>query len=162
MEVAWRYGLVFNPKKTQVKDPMVKLFGYLYDESGVHPDPERVDAAHVLPTPTSITELQEFLGMVTYLIPFIPGLSTLIAPLQELLKKDAVFSCDAPYKTAFQHVKDAVVRDTVLQYFNASCAITVQADAPQVRLGAALPQDNNPITFASKALTEILTLLCQH
>ena len=38
MEVAWQYGLVFNPKKTQVKAPLVKFFGCLYDESGVHPD----------------------------------------------------------------------------------------------------------------------------
>ena len=33
MEVAQKYGLVFNPKKTQVKAPMVKFFGCLYDES---------------------------------------------------------------------------------------------------------------------------------
>ena len=100
MEVAWKYGLVFNPKKTQVKALMGKFFGCLYDESGVHPDPENVDAVHVLPIPT-ITELQEFLGMVTYLSPFIPGLSTLTAPLHELLKKDAEFSWDASYQTAF-------------------------------------------------------------
>ena len=65
MEVAQKYGLVFNPKKTQVKALMVKFFRCLYDESGVHPDPEKVDAVHALPTPTNITELQEFLGMIT-------------------------------------------------------------------------------------------------
>ena len=52
--------------------------------------------------------------MVAYLIPFIPGLSTLTAPLHELLEKDAEFSWDASYQTAFQHVKDAVVSDTTL------------------------------------------------
>ena len=55
MEVAQKYGLVFNPKK--VKVPVVKFFGCLYDESGVHPDPEKVDTIHYLPTPTNITEL---------------------------------------------------------------------------------------------------------
>ena len=80
MEVAQNYGLVFNPKKTQVKGPVVKFFGCLYDESGVHPDPEKADTVHALPTPTNITDLQEFLGMVTYLSSFIPGLSTLTAP----------------------------------------------------------------------------------
>ena len=49
------YGLVFNPKKTQVKAPLVKFFACLCDESGVHPDPEKVDAVHALPTPTNIT-----------------------------------------------------------------------------------------------------------
>ena len=93
---------------------MVKFFGCLYDESGVHPDPEKVDAVHALPTPTNITELQEILSMVTYLSPFIPGLPTLTVPLHELLKKDANFSWDASYQTAFQHVKDAVVSDNTL------------------------------------------------
>ena len=49
-------------------------------------------AVHPLPTSANITEFQEFLGMVTYLGPFIPGLSTLTAPLHELLKKDVEFS----------------------------------------------------------------------
>ena len=57
MEAAWKYGLVFNPKKTQVKAPVVKFFGCLYDESGVHPDPEKVDDVHAIPTPNNITEL---------------------------------------------------------------------------------------------------------
>ena len=50
---------------------------------------------------------------------------------------------------------DAVVGDTTLQYFNASHPITVQVDASQVGLGAALLQDNKPAAFASKALTEV-------
>ena len=45
------------------------------------PRPWKVDAVHALPAPTNVTELQEFLGLVTYLSPFIPGLSTLTAPL---------------------------------------------------------------------------------
>ena len=101
MEVAQKYGLVFNLKKTQVNAPMVKFFGCLYDEPGVHTDPEEVDAVHALSTPTNITEPQEFLGMVTYLSTFMSGLSTMTAPLHELLKKDAEFSSDASYQTAF-------------------------------------------------------------
>ena len=93
--------------------------------------------------------------MVTYLSPFIPGLSKLIAPLHELLRKDAEFSWDASYQTAFQHVKDAVVSDTTLGYFDASCPITVEVDASQVRLGAASLHDNKPVAFTSKALTEV-------
>ena len=114
MEVAQKYCLVFNPKKTQVKAPMVKLFACFYEASGVHPDPKKVDAVHALPTPTNITEHQEFLGMIAYLSPFIPGLSTWTALLCELLKKDAEFSLDASYQIAFQHFKDAVVSETTL------------------------------------------------
>ena len=144
-----------QPQENTSQSLVVKFFGCLYDESGVHPDPEKVDAVHALPTPTTITELQGFLGMITYLSPFIPDLSTPTAPPCVLLKKDAEFSWDASYQTAFQCVMDAVVSDTTLQYFDASCPITVQVDASQVVLGAALLQDNKPVAFASKTLTEV-------
>ena len=63
--------------------------------------------------------------MVTYLSPFIPGLSTLTAPLHELLKKDTDFTWNPTYNAAFQHLKDAVVSDTTLWYFDPSLLVTI-------------------------------------
>ena len=85
MQVTCKYGVLFNPQKMHVKAPAINFFGCLYNANGVHLHLEKVDAVHALPAPTNVTELQEFLGMVTY--PFICGLSTLTTPLQELLKK---------------------------------------------------------------------------
>ena len=154
MQVAHKYGVVFNPQKTHVKAPAINFFGCLYNANGVHPDLEKVDAVHALPAPTNVTELQEFLGMVTYLSPFIHGLSTLTAPLWELLKKDADFTWNASYQTAFEQVKQAIISDTTLRYFDPSLPVTIQVDASQVGLGTALLQNNKPIAFASKALTD--------
>ena len=81
MQVAHKYGVVFNPQKMHVKAPAINFIGCLYDANGVHLDPEKVDAVHALPAPRNITELQEFLSKVTYLSPFVYGLSTLNAPL---------------------------------------------------------------------------------
>ena len=154
MRVARKYDLVFNPQKTHVKAQAVNFFGCLYNTNGIHPDPGKVDAVHALPAPTNVTELQEFLGLVTYLSPFIPGLSTLTAPLQELLKKDTDFSWNRTYDIAFERVKEAVVSDTTLRYFDPSLPVTIQVDASQVGLGAALLQNGKPVAFASKALTK--------
>ena len=81
MQIACKYDLVFNPQKTHVKAQDINFFGCLYNANGVHPDPGKVNTVHALPAPTNVTKRQEFLGLVTYLSPFIPGLSTLIAPL---------------------------------------------------------------------------------
>ena len=81
-----------QPTEDTCEGPSHQFLGCLYDANGVHPDPGKVDVVHALPAPTNITELQEFLGLVTYLSPFIPGLSTLTALLRELLKKDTDFS----------------------------------------------------------------------
>ena len=144
---------MFNPQKIHVKAPAINFFGCLYDANGVHPDPEKGDAVHALPEPMNVTELQEFLGMVTYLRPFIHGLSTLTAPLSELLKKDANFTWNASYEANFQQVKEAVVSDTTLRYFDPSLPVTIQVHASQVGLGTALQQNNKPVASTSKALT---------
>ena len=81
MQIAYKYDLVFNLQKMHVKAQAVNFFGCLYDANGVHPDLGKVNAVHALPAPTNTTELQEFLGLVTYLSPFIPGLSSLTTPL---------------------------------------------------------------------------------
>ena len=153
MQVAHKYGVVFNPQKMHVKAPAINFFGCLYNANGVHLDPEKVDAVHALPAPMNVTELQEFLGMVTYLSPFVHGLSTLTTPLWELLRKDADFTWNASYEATFEWVKQAIISDTTLRYFDPSLPVTIQVDASQVGLGAALLQNNKPVAFASKALT---------
>ena len=50
-----------------VKAQAINIFGCLYDADRGHPDQGKVNAAHALPMPTSVTKLQEFLGLVTYL-----------------------------------------------------------------------------------------------
>ena len=154
MWITCKYNLLFNPQKTHVKAQAINFFGCLYDANGVHPDLEKVDAVHALLAPTNITELQEFLGLVMYLSTFIPGLSTLTAPLHELLKKDTDFTWSYTYNATFQHVKESVVSNTTLRYFDPSLPMTIQVNASQVGLGAALLQNGKPIVFASKTLTK--------
>ena len=154
MWVAHKYGVVFNPQKTHVKAPAINFFGCLYDVNGVHLDLEKVDAVHALPAATNVTELQEFLSMVTYLSPFIHGLSTLTAPLQELLKKRCQLYLECKLWACFSASQAAMISNTTLRYFNLSLPVTMQVDASQVGLGTALLQDNKPIAFTSKTLTD--------
>ena len=76
------------------------------------------------------------------------------APLHKLLKKDTDFTWNCTYNAAFQHVKEAVINDTTLRYFDPSLPLTIQVEASQVDLGAALLQNGKPMAFASKALTK--------
>ena len=154
MHIAHKYDLVSNPQKTHVKVQAINFFGCLYDANGVHLDPGKVNAVHALPAPTNVIELQEFLGLVTCLSPFIPGLSTLTSPLRELLKKDADFIWNCTYNTTFEWIKEAVISDTILRYFDPSLPMTIQVDASQVGLSAALLQNGKPVAFASKSLTK--------
>ena len=154
MHTACEHGLVFNGEKCEVKKDSVTFFGTVYDANGAHPDPKKVDAIHKMPPPDNRQQLQHFLGMVTYLSPFIPSLSTHTAPLCELLKEDSEFMWNPTYQEAFNQIKKLVCKDTTLWYFNIQKPVTVQVDASKKGLGAALLQDGCPVTYASKAPTE--------
>ena len=71
MERARQNGLVFNPDKCLLKADPIMFFGCLYDKNGVQPDPEKFEAIRVMPAPTCLHELQEFIRMLTFLSKFI-------------------------------------------------------------------------------------------
>ena len=153
MKVAREHGLVLNKKKCEVKSNSVKFFGCVYDKHGAHPDPSKVSAIKEMPAPQNKGELQSFLGMVTYLSPFIPQLSSHTATLRGLLKADVEYSWNATYQVAFDKLKSVVCEDTTLRYFNTKKPVTIQVDASGKGLGATVIQDDGPVAFASKALT---------
>ena len=95
---AQEHGLVINGDKCEVRKDSVTFFRTVYDANGTHPDPKKADAIHQMPQPDSKLQLQHFLGMVTYLSPFIPSLSTHTTPLQELLKKESKFMWNPTYQ----------------------------------------------------------------
>ena len=136
-----------------MKTTSVTFFGTVYDKDGAHPDPKKVEAIHKMPPPEEPQELQKFLGMTTYLSPFIPSLLTFTAPLRELLQNDSEFTWNDSYQEAFDTVKQMVCKDTTLRYFDSRKPVVIQVDASQKGLGAALLQDGRPVAFTSKALT---------
>ena len=155
MTAARKFGIVFNINKCHVRAPAVTFFGCIYDEHGVHPDPKKVEAIHTMKAPTSKSELRIFLGMVTYLSPFIPSLSDLHAPLHGLLKENTECSWNATYQQAFNNIKSAVMTNTTLRYYDARKPVVIQVDASQSGIGAVLLQDGQPVAYASKSLTDV-------
>ena len=85
--------------------------------------------------------------------PFIPNLSTLTAPLRELITDKTPFCWNATYQQALDKIKESISNKVTLTYFDSSKPIVLQVDASLQGLGAALLQDDKPVTFASKALT---------
>ena len=118
MKVTREHGLVLNKKKCEVKSNSVKFFGCVYDKHRAHPDPSKVSAIKEMPAPQNKGELQSFLGMVTYLSPFIPQLSSHTATLRGLLKTDVEYSRNATYQVTFDKLKSLVCENTTLRYFN--------------------------------------------
>ena len=154
MQVAREYGLVFNPEKCDIKVSRIFFFGCYYDAEGVHPDPEKVREIHDLPPPQNVTELQQFLGMTQYMSPFIPGLARHTETLRALTRKDSAWQWTESHQQSYDRLKALVSEEMTLTHFDPRAKTTIQVDASLKGLGATLLQNNKPVAFASKALTE--------
>ena len=147
-------GLKLNPDKCKIKQKKIKFYGVICGEDGVQPDPSKVSALKQMAPPTNKQELQAFLGLATYMGPFISDLSTLTAPLRELVKENSLFDWNSAHQQAFDAIKNAINAEAALAYYDPTKEVTLQVDASSTGLGAALLQDKKPIAFASKALTD--------
>lgn len=147
-------GLKLNPDKCKIKQKKIKFYGVIHSADGIQPDPDKDSALKKMTPATSKKELQAFLGLGTYMGPFIPSLGTLTSPLRELFKDKTVFDWSPAHQDAFGKVKNAINAERTLGYYDPTKEIILQADASTTGLGATLLQDQKPIAFASKTLTD--------
>jgi len=126
----------------------------LITKDGLKPDPEKVKAVQEMPRPTSKKELLSLLGFVNYLSKFLPRLSEVAQPLREMTAKEAKFMWSPQHETALKEVRELVVRHPVLKYYDLKEEVTVQCDASEYWLGAALLQNGQPVAIASRSLSQ--------
>ena len=133
-------GLKLNRSRCIFGSNQITYLGQLLTSEGVKADPRKVSAILDMPARENKSDLQRFLGMVTYLGKFEPSVSEVSAPLRVLLEKDKVWSFDTPQQQAFQELKLIITNIPVLKYFHPKLRIKVSSDASKSGLGATLEQ----------------------
>ena len=157
MQTAKEHGIVSNSAKCCIRQPKIAFYGAVLTAQGLRPDPSKLQAFQDLLTPNSQAKLQSFLGLIHYLQPFIPGLSTKTIFLSEQLAKwDWNSSTDAAFWCLKAWICQTLLSATLL-YYDRSKSVVVQTDASEYGLGTTLLQSGHPIAFASKTLTDVET-----
>ncbi len=152
MEQARIHGLVFNPSKLKIKQKRIKFYGVVFDEDGVHSDPDKVKDLMSIPPPADKAALGQFLGICTYMSPFVANMSAHTEPLRALMKSDVPFEWNASHTATFQQIKQLICDHRTLAYYDPTKPLTMQVDASLKGLGCCLLQDEKPVAFGSKAL----------
>lgn len=153
MDKIWAFSLKLNPDKSWFKVTEVP-YTVTYSLTRVL----NLILPRQLQSPPSCPEekqgLLRFLGMTNYLVKFIPGYSELTAPLPELLHQDVDWCWLEPHTAAFTKLKEVIASPPVLKYFDVHQPVVLSADASQHGLGAVCLQNNRPVAFAWRTLTE--------
>ena len=152
-------NLTLKKEKCQFVQESVQFLGHVIDAKGVHAVEEKVEQIENLPSPTDVSQLRSYLGMLNYYRKYIPNLAHEIAPLTELLKSDHKFVWSDEAERAFKHSKELLRASDFLVHYDPEIPISIATDASPIGIGAVLSHilpngEERPIQFASRSLTK--------
>ena len=145
-------NIKFNFDKLQLRVDTVKYLGTIIGADGVKPDPTKIMAISEMPTPTDKSAVRRLLGMVNFLANHIPNVSSITAPLRDLVKTDVHFQWGPEQDKSLSQIKSLLADPPILQHFDPTTQSTIQADASQRGLGAVLLQKGHPVAYTSRSL----------
>ena len=137
----------------------VEYLGHVIDRNGLHTSSDKVEAVLKAPRPKNVRELQAFLGSIHYYGKFMQNLSTLLHPLNELLKNDTRWNWTEECEKAFEEAKQKLMEAKVLAHYNPDRPLRLAADASAYGIGAVISHvlsdgTEHPIAYASCTLTK--------
>lgn len=154
-------GVKFNKKKCKFMVREVKYLGHVFSGEGLKPDPDKIKAVLEMEPPKNKKDLQTVLGIATYVSKFLPNLSDLTKNLRLLLKQDSEFVWNENHDTDFEILKNMLTNTPVLKYYNVNKPVVLSVDSSSTGLGAVMLQENLPVAYASKSLSNSQKLWAQ-
>ncbi len=155
--------LKVNAAKSSFCAHEIEYLGYILTREGIKPQLKKVQAILALNLPNNVKELRHFLRMVQYFWDMWARHSEMLATLTDLVgecgemkttrmnkTKKKPWWWDPIHQQAFDNVKAAIAKETVLAYLNFSKPFEIYTDASSIQLGAVITQDNRPIAFFSR------------
>ncbi len=95
-------------KRCHIGKTQVTYLGHVFSGTGKVPDPQKVQAVKAWPTPTSVTDVRQFLGLASYYQRYISRFEDIAAPLHALTRKGASFAWTPECSEAFDTLKDSL------------------------------------------------------
>jgi hypothetical protein len=148
--------LAVEPAKCVWRCTEVEFLGYIISRDGIKMSQEKVEAVLNWKYPTSLNEVQSFLGFANFYRRFIRDYSRVARPLTELTKGDAkVWKWTDEGAQAFDELKLRFTTAPILAHFDPQRPVIIETDASDFALGAVLSQrdDENrlhPVAFHSR------------
>ncbi|GJW99234.1 putative reverse transcriptase domain-containing protein [Tanacetum coccineum] len=119
---------------------IVQFLGHLIDSQGLHVDTAKIEVVKNWTSPTTPTEVRQFLGLAGYYQRFIEGFSKIAKPLTKLTQKNKSYIWGEEQESAFQLLKQKLCETPILALPEGNDDFVVYCDASLQGLGVVLMQ----------------------
>ena len=148
--------MTLNPEKCIIADKQIPWWGMVISETGISPDPQKVEAIKHMTEPKSKAELKSFLCMVqSNMKSFVPSLAKKTKHLRRLIKDNVKFVWNRECQKEFETLRDDFSEDILIHHYNPQEETQLVVDASQSGLSALLVQgtqnDKKIVAVASRA-----------
>ena len=137
LEKLREHKLYLKLEKCEFHITSVQFLGYIIDQHGIQMDQRKVETIQDWPLPTSVKELQRFLGFANFYRRFIKNYSLISAPLTSSLKnRPKSLSLNPTAIQAFHRLKEVFTTAPILIHPNPELPFIVEVDASSTGVGA--------------------------
>lgn len=147
LEAASKYNLTINKEKSSFSMKTIQILGYTISDHTIKPDAERLKPLKSLPPPQDAQSLRRTLGMFSHYSKYIYNFSKKIQPL---------INCSFPLSSqeldTFEKLK-VEIEQASISSIDKDASFTVETDASDFAIAAALSQNGRPVAFFHRTLS---------
>uniref|UniRef100_A0A2N9G179 Reverse transcriptase domain-containing protein n=1 Tax=Fagus sylvatica TaxID=28930 RepID=A0A2N9G179_FAGSY len=156
------YKLKMNPLKCAFGVSAGKFLGFLVHNRGIDVDPAKASAIATMKAPTSHKELKSFLGRLSYIKRFIPGLASVTAVFIPLMKKGVPFVWSTACQQAFEKIQLIMTKLPTVCAPIPGRPLRLYLASNNEAIGGLVAQEDEdwtekPIYYVSRALRDVET-----
>ena len=158
-------NLRHKPAKCSFYKTQVSYLGHIVSRQGVAiTDVDKISKVSNWPTPTTISEVQKFLGLASYHRRFVKNYATIASPLHKLTERGRQFHYTSKCAAAFASLKQKLINAPILAFPDFTQPFLVDTDASHSGIGAVLSQivvgKKKVIAYASRTLSKAEQKYC--
>lgn len=147
-----------KPSKCAFHTKRIEVLGYIVTPEGISMDPAKVEVILNWAIPSSVRDVQSFVGFANFYRRFIEEYSKRTKPLTNLSKKDILFVWTPECQAAFDLLKNAFASAPILAHWNPEWQSYLESDASDYVIASILSQLNpdtgliHPVAFYSRSM----------
>ncbi|MCP3663901.1 MAG: hypothetical protein GY696_15645, partial [Gammaproteobacteria bacterium] len=149
-------GLKFKLKKCNFACKRVEFLGHVITPEGLLVNEAKIENVRDRNAPTTVTEIQSFLGLTGYYRNFVQNYSRIARPMVDLTEKGMPFLWGDYQQKAFETLKQKLIEAPILAYPRMDLPFKLYTDSSRQGHGGVLAQDQDGkervIAYFSKTL----------